>query len=415
MKTVLLAWELGEGLGHIGGLRLIAKELAAQGWQPILALRDVSGTNAILKDDGFRVLQAPVLANPIPPEGRPFGPSGYADILAIYGFSDADILGPMVAAWQNLIDLVKPDLIVADHSPTLCLAAHGTVPVVIVGYGFTVPPCDLPEFPVLRAEVPPMASESQLLDVVNQVQAHRDRPTLDRLPDLLRGSMRAVCTYPALDPYRRFRREPAIGPLEPVPDFAEPPEKPHLFAYLASDYKAIDELAVALGDLKIPVSVYIRGRPGAIRIFLRKRGVTVYDTPPSLGEVLPVSSVVLSHGGIGMVHAALAAGRPHIVAPRHMEASLTAKSLQSLGIGVRMDVPAGGASMVGATLIDIMRQDSLAERAAQMGSNLGAQPMADAMTKIVSYCNALFGTGASDDTSRIFNIANEMAAGGGHE
>ena len=31
MKTVLLAWELGEGLGHIGGLRLIANFL---NWRP---------------------------------------------------------------------------------------------------------------------------------------------------------------------------------------------------------------------------------------------------------------------------------------------------------------------------------------------------------------------------------------------
>jgi UDP:flavonoid glycosyltransferase YjiC (YdhE family) len=410
MKTVLLAWELGEGLGHIGGLRLIAKELVAQGWQPVLALRDVSGTSAVLKDDGFRVLQAPVLANPIPPEGRPFGPSGYADILAIYGFYDADILGPMVAAWQNLIDLVKPDLIVADHSPTLCLAAHGSVPVVVVGYGFTVPPCDLPEFPVLRPEVPPIASQAKLLDVVNQVQRDRDRPTLDRLPDLLPGSMQAVCTYPALDPYRRFRREPAIGPLEPVPAFVEPPGKPHLFAYLATDYQALDQLAVALGELKIPVSVYIRGRPGAIKVFLRKRGATVYDRPPPLGEVLPASSFVLSHGGIGMAHAALAAGRPHIIAPRHFEASLTAKALQSLGIGVHLDVPAGSAPRVRNAFEDIMSQSDLAERAAQIAANLAAQSTPDALSSIVRHCETLVETGASAALSPNLNVVGKADA-----
>jgi len=410
MKTVLLGWELGEGLGHIGGLRLIAKELAAKGWQPVLALRDVSGTAAVLKDDGFQVVQAPVLANPIPPEGRPFGPSGYADILAIYGFDDVDILGPMVAAWQNLIDLVKPDLIIADHSPTLCLAAHGGIPVIIVGYGFTVPPCNLPDFPILRPEVPPMVSQARLLDVINQVQTQRGYAALKRLPDLLQASMRAVCTYPALDPYRKFRREPAIGPLEPMPAFTEPPGRPHLFAYLATDFQAIDELAIALGEMKAPVSVYIRGRAGAIKIFLRKRGVTVYDTPPALGEVLPLTSVVLSHGGIGMVHAALAAGRPHIVVPRHLEASLTAKALESVAIGVRLDVPSGGASRMRVAFENIMSQSALAERAAQIAANLAAQPTADALSSIVRHCETLVETGAPAAPSPSLDVVGKADA-----
>ncbi len=75
--------------------------------------------------------------------------SSYADILAIKGYADADRLGLLVNAWQTLIDLTRAELVIADDAPTLCLAAYGVVPTVVIGIGFAVPPTEGSDFPNL--------------------------------------------------------------------------------------------------------------------------------------------------------------------------------------------------------------------------------------------------------------------------
>ena len=87
MGTVLLGWELGDGLGHVTKLLEIAHELAAHGHSPVLALKDFVVARPLLRDVPFPILQAPIWWQPVPPS---FRASSYADILALKGFADAD-------------------------------------------------------------------------------------------------------------------------------------------------------------------------------------------------------------------------------------------------------------------------------------------------------------------------------------
>ena len=156
-----MGWELGAGLGHVQPLLSVAKALAGRGHQPVFAVKNLLEAAPLLGAEPFTVLQAPQWP-PRPQGAKPFRASSYADILAIRGFADADELFPLVRAWQALIDLVRPDLIVCDHSPTLCLAAYRSVPVVMIGTGFTVPPAEHSEFPPLQPSVAPqMPQEHQ--------------------------------------------------------------------------------------------------------------------------------------------------------------------------------------------------------------------------------------------------------------
>jgi UDP:flavonoid glycosyltransferase YjiC (YdhE family) len=84
------------------------------------------------------------------------------------------------------------------------------------------------------------------------------------------------------------------------------------------------------------VRAYFRGSLGARGDVIKSRGVHVYDTAPALSTVLPEASVVFSHGGTGFTYAALAAGRPHILNPRHFEAHSTARALEELGAGIAL-------------------------------------------------------------------------------
>ena len=382
MKTVLFAWELGEGLGHVGPLLSVARELSAQGHRPVFAVRDV-GSRALVKDDGYAMLQAPVWLKPVP-RGH-LGVGSYADLLAVHGFADADGLATMVAAWQDLFDVVKPDLIVADHSPTACLAAYGAVPVAIIGSGFTVPPVEFPNFPPVRPEVPPTVPERRLLEIVHEVQGRRKRPAPETLPGLLASPVRSICTFPELDPYHGVRSEPVVGPLGALPARTPPPAEPALFAYCAADFEAIENLVLCLAGIDVPVSVYFRGNAGSLARFLKGKGIHVYDKPPPLTEVLPKVSAILHHGGNFTAHAGLTAGRPQVVLPQHLEGDLTAKALETLDVGIRSsgEVDKDGLDVA---LRRVLHEPDLQGNALLLARAIEERKSVDALSRTVAGC-----------------------------
>ena len=126
-----MGWEMGGGLGHVVPLLAVARGLREHGHRPVLALRDVVEPAFLLRPDGFAVVQAPAWQ---PPRARR-GPATatLADIFVVMGFGHRDRIHAIVAAWDGLIGLVRPKLVVAEFSPGLCLAARGRVPVVAIG------------------------------------------------------------------------------------------------------------------------------------------------------------------------------------------------------------------------------------------------------------------------------------------
>src|SRR4029077_3958533 len=120
-------------------------------------------------------------------------------------------------------------------------------------------------------------------------------------------AFRAVYAFPELDPYRAIRNDLVLGPIEAMPPLTPFPSRRKLFAYSASDYVAIDELAAVLMELGPQASVYLRGTPGAKAAVLKSRGIAFYDAAPQLSEILPQATSVFSHAGTGLASAALAA------------------------------------------------------------------------------------------------------------
>ncbi len=388
MKTVLFAWELGEGLGHVGPLRSVARELSARGHRAVFAVRDVVGSRALVNDEDYPVLQAPIWPKRAARGG--IRPVNYADILANRGFANVDDLAPMVAAWQDLFDLVKPDLMVADYSPTACLTAYEAVPVALIGVGSTLPPADLPEFPSMRPEIPPIVPEHRLLEVVHKVQRRRNRPAPDPLPRLLDSPVRSVCTLPELDPYFSVRNEPVLGPMESLLAPTPLPEEPALFAYVAADFENIEDVVLCLADMDVPVSIYIGGGAGSLARFLKGRGIHVYDAPAPLTEVLPKVSAVLSHGGTIAAHAVMA-GRPQVVLPRHGEARFIAEALEALGVGVQLSEHVEKENLRNA-LHQVLYDPIFRDRALGLARAIEDRCTVDALSLTVDGCLELLGS-----------------------
>jgi UDP:flavonoid glycosyltransferase YjiC (YdhE family) len=332
VRTALFAWELGANLGHAMPMAAIARGLPRDRVRFVVA-----GGDLVQTATAFAGVDATLLQSPLWPRHSHFGniesQANYLDVLVHTGFAVPEKLAAVVRGWQSILDLVQPDVIIADYSPALIVAAlGGRVPVVQIGSGFTTPPLDYDGFPPLRAERAPIVPEPLVLATASEVLGRRGIAAPARLPELFRTDGRVVFSFPELDPYRAFRREPVYLPPESLATYSPPPIEPALFVYLGDEIEGLDEIIQALVEIELPAHVYLRGDLNQAREFLRLRGKIVYDAPPNLAEILPRVSHVVFGGGIFTAHAAVAAGRPQLVLPTHHETLTNYYMLNGLGV-----------------------------------------------------------------------------------
>lgn len=333
-KTVLLALELGVGLGHLPALRAIAEGLRPLGVRLVLALPGPQAAAGTLSTLGLEIVAAPHWPQPT----KPTRPSGsYADVLCANGHANAAQSAQLIGDWDRLIDAIRPDAIVCEHAPTAAISAYGRIPVALVGSGFTVPPADEARFP---ANVPdrgtPEAQDVVLAAVAGGLQA-LGRAAPPTLTAPFRTAFRGVYSLPLTDAYRHARRETVLGPIESLPALSPWPAQRRLFAYSTWDLALVDRLMRSLMDIGPAASVFFRDHGGPRSAILRSRGIEVFDTAPDLAAVLPRVSAVFSHAGSGFTHAALAAGRPQILHPLHFEAQANARGVVAAGCGIMLD------------------------------------------------------------------------------
>ncbi|MGI9416142.1 MAG: glycosyltransferase [Hyphomicrobiales bacterium] len=336
MKTVLFAWELGEGLGHAAPLVAIADALVALGAKsgtpvkPVFAFKDPLFARHALGERPYAVLPAPAYPRHIKIHGDV---GAFSEVLANTGFARKGDLEVMVRAWDDLFHALDADLVVADYSPTACVAARGRLPVMVTGNGYLVPPHTMASYPALRGDQVSSQSQTALLETVNAVFSERGVAPLDRLPQVLEGSARAVFTLPELDPYRAFRDEPVLGHYHGTLTPAEPAAAPHIFYYGQTEHQSLAEIAKAIAEAGIAMSCYCRGPESVAMRFLEIVGAEVYAEPPPLQNALARASLVISHAGSGITHGALMVGRPQILIPDHLESSITAVRVKMMGVG----------------------------------------------------------------------------------
>jgi hypothetical protein len=135
MSKVLLAWELGGGLGHCVNLAPIASGLVARGHKIYFAARDVATAQKVLQNPAVKYLQSPgVIARPARVLRQP---RSFAQVLGQVAFGDDHQLRAAVESWRNLIELVQPAVLVCEHSPSALLASRWMdARRVVVAYGF---------------------------------------------------------------------------------------------------------------------------------------------------------------------------------------------------------------------------------------------------------------------------------------
>jgi UDP:flavonoid glycosyltransferase YjiC (YdhE family) len=340
VSRILLTWELGGNLGHITPLRVLARALRERGHEVSFALRDLRAGANLLKQDGFRVFQAPVIrlrATDLPPE-----PASYPEMLLHCGFADPSGLAASVRSWRNLFRGVGADLLVFDYAPTAMLAARGTgIPRVIFGTGFCSPPRVSP-MPSIRpweqiSSDRLEASEQRALATANAALNAAGSAPLGAFHELLDAEENLLTTFPELDHYPNRAGGNYIGPIQDL-ESGQPPHWPagegkKVFVYLRPNSPAFGPLAALLRTADAATLWFAPGMPKSTADELQSESLRFVTAPVDIARVANEADAVICHAGHGTTAALLMRGVPLLLIPETVEQLLLARNVAALGAG----------------------------------------------------------------------------------
>jgi UDP:flavonoid glycosyltransferase YjiC (YdhE family) len=359
VKTVLFAWELGRGLGHLMNMRRIAARLKPHGFRFVAVVRDQAAVD--LLGTAF----SDIIATPRWPNHSATSSATLNDILSALGLADTGAVQRLLQAWDEILERTQPDLVIADFSPIAALAARGRIPLVHIGNGYTLPPHQMKRFPPLHRFSAPVWREDQTLEAVNRAAQACGRVPLDRLPQLFSGDACLVQTFPLFDPYDTQRIEPLDGPIFDRAPAAKDARAHGIFAYLSSGYALHPSLFAALRPFAARLRLHARGLPAAQVEALRDAGTQIDIEPAPLADILPATCLIVHNGGPGVAAEALVAGVPQLVLSAQVEQDFNGRALKTAGVGEFLRVYEPGVE-ISSELIGMMSTDeALAARAAQ--------------------------------------------------
>jgi UDP:flavonoid glycosyltransferase YjiC (YdhE family) len=239
-----------------------------------------------------------------------------------------------------------------------------------VGFGFTVPPAEMPRFPTLHRMAPPAFDEARTLETVNAATAKLGFQCIDRLPQLFSGDACLVQTFPLLDPYDTQRVSPVEGPVFeqlPIPRAADAKQ---VFAYLSTDSNGWMFLLEALIPVAKRLRIHAPSWPKAPLDRLAAAGARIDITPQPIAGILAESRLVVHLGGHGLASEALAASVPQLVLADHIERNLNGEAIERAGIGrlVRTYLPE--MRIESHAIESLIDDDAMAARADAIGSRL---------------------------------------------
>ncbi|MFZ6646157.1 glycosyltransferase [Undibacterium sp. TJN25] len=338
-RKILIAWELGGGLGHALRMAPLAQRFMDEGCEVTLVVRDLSHPQLTAKKLNCRVLQAPLSQVPAPR----FKHETYADLLIESGYVNSQNLFSLVTAWKSLFDLIQPDLVLMDFAPTALLAARICgIKSAWYGSGFFYPPMTTPLPSFRHWEKDQKNDQNQReLDVlrsVNSVLAREERPELPRLVDMFKVDRNFLCTWPELDCYDRppdtlYWGEcfaPAVG----AETSSDVEREYQVFCYLKAGQIEAEGVLDALRSLQISALVFIRNIPEKWVQKYESKHLRFAKEAIHMDSLIPRARFVICSAGVGTIASALLAGKPMLLIPIYTEQFGNAVKIEKLGAGI---------------------------------------------------------------------------------
>lgn len=347
MARIAFAWELGGEFGHAMACAALARQLHARGHAIAFMFRELHQLAFLPDTSQFDVFQAPVSVSE--GHGHPI-PASFADILVGCGYDSGRHLTGLLGGWLSLFNRWKPDLVLADFSPTALLAARLTgVRRVSYGNGFAIPPrlSPLPAFrfdePVEQGRI--AQADARALASANAALARFGGQALDHLAQQFETDDDFLATFPELDSYGNRPATGYWGPRFSV-DAGVDVKWPNgtgkrVLVYLKKKLPALDALIAALARGPHRVAAFIPELEPARRARLAGPGRIVSEYPMRLAPLIAECDLFVSQGG-NVSPGTLMSGVPQLVFPSQYEQYVTARRLEQLGAGIMLppDAPA---------------------------------------------------------------------------
>lgn len=335
---ILFAWELGGNLGHIVKHLPLLRALRQRGHDVLFASKNVELAKRLLRGESVAVVQAPVVTRF---KGRIREPASFADVLAELGFADAGALSGLISGWQNLFDLYKPDVLVAEYAPAAQIAAHlHGVKCLRLSTGFECPPNVTP-FPLFRpwlklSEEEMLQREQQLLNNLHTVCTQQGAAQFTSLQAALSTDLSLLTTLPELDHYGNRKGANYIGPMYTLEDglTRDWPAGPgaRVFVYIRP-YPELPHMLDALHGSGASVVAVVPGiRDEQVAAYSSER-FQIVSEQLKLGHLLPKMDLAITHGGHGLAGAFLINGVPTLTVPTNIEQWMISNRLVHIGVG----------------------------------------------------------------------------------
>jgi UDP:flavonoid glycosyltransferase YjiC (YdhE family) len=345
-RSVLFTWELGANLGHIVPLREIADRLSRKGWRCVFALCDLESAYSMLGAMGYEYVQAPASRQL---KTYTLRAVSFADELTRVGYSSAAELAGLFQAWEMLFSYIKPDVLVADLSPTATLVARSrNMPAFLIGNGYSLPP-EVSPWPVYSNKL--ATSKSTLIEIEAKVEGVIKKAgeltqvtSIDRLSQLFPADSSLICSVPELDHYER-QNGTYLGSIAVTNQGCEPrwpvvrgnadicPEPEKLFLYLNAAYPLLPVLMQLIAIANVQVVGYISGLTDAQRMKYQAHNLWLSQNPINVDQAIVGCRFAICHGG-NLAQSILLGGVPVQILPMQLEQATLADRVTSLNLGV---------------------------------------------------------------------------------
>jgi hypothetical protein len=266
-------------------------------------------------------------------------PLNFSNLLLNLGFDDRAGLSGALRAWRSLLDLVRPDIVVADYAPTALIAARTAgIRRVTIGSGFSLPPLRNPSPPLrpwARAEPGVLrALDDRLVNSIRAAMSGAATHAPRVFTDVFEADAHLICTLAEMDPFGPRDGVEYLGPQSDATSGADMEwtgSGKRVFAYLKPRNARFAPVLQGLRALDAEVIVAAPGLEPAQAEAASSGSMRVVPGAVNLDRILGDASLCVFHAGQGVAARALFAGIPMALLPLQLEQFLLATRLQEGG------------------------------------------------------------------------------------
>ena len=394
-KHIVLAWELGAALGHVMGFRGLVTGFLSQGCTVSIVGRNLCSVEKIFSDLDITYYQSPVFL--AEKKERLPATHSYSDIIYDLGYESEGSLMGLVKGWNHLFSLIKPDLIICDHSPTALLSsACLDIPSCTFGNGFFIPPDS--ELPVLFQKTDKtiqkqvLARYKLVLKSINKVLDSHSKKAISSLYDLFRPATHFLCTFAETDHYSRAHDTVYYGPRSTTNQgrvYTFAPQEKVIFAYLQPYTAKLIPLLSALAKLPMRSILYIpRPTDDVLRLINTHKNLSLTNEHVNVESMFTNTMLLVSNGSHGLVNEALVRGIPAVLFPTQLEQNILAKKLSDQKLALAINNTANTTN-IEAAINFALTNKALRQRLCEFTQKYADHTQVKSLDQIISICMSM--------------------------